>query len=270
MLETETPLVGDYDVVIALGGARQSNLDRTRYAAEAVKSGKASIKQLVVAGSSRALGKGEPENTANYAPNATTEFDLVAGAAKTVAQENPGLVTSMFYVEDEKAGTPAVLEGVLQALKDSGALKEGAKVAAVTTQIYQESTELDLARVARQFGVSETFAAGNPSDPKVVEARKPATYLSEILRTLKAANNGTVAEKAAKVAHAEKLAQVVANATRPEEKVLHEAEDGSFSIEEQDGNIRHQDADGSTWYSYQDGKSFSDKWSYNNDVYTVE
>src|SRR5437868_1193842 len=30
MFERETPLVGHYDIVIALGGARQSNLDRTR------------------------------------------------------------------------------------------------------------------------------------------------------------------------------------------------------------------------------------------------
>lgn len=197
MLETETPLLGQFDVVIALGGARQSNLDRTRYAVEAAKDGKAGIKQLIVAGSSRELNEAEQKATENYAPGATTEFELCVGAAKTVAQENPGLVASVMYVEDKRAGTPAVIEKVLATLQANGSLKEGAKVAAVTTQIYQASTELDLDRVAKQFGVAETFTAGNPSDPKVIEARKPATYLSEVLRTLKAATNAVESKKIA-------------------------------------------------------------------------
>lgn len=187
MLETETTLIGDYDVVIALGGARQSNLDRTRYAIDGVKEGNANFSQLIVAGSSRELNEAEQKATENYAPGAKTEFDLCVGAAKTVAQETPGVIASVMYVEDKRAGTPAVIEGVLTALRANGSLKDGARVAAVTTQIYQASTELDLARVASKFGITETFTAGNPSDPKIVGARKPATYLSEVLRTLKAA-----------------------------------------------------------------------------------
>jgi hypothetical protein len=195
MLEPETPLQGEYDVVIALGGARQANLDRTRYAVEAAKEGKAEIKQLIVAGSSRELNEAEQENAANYAPGAKTEFDLCVGAAATVAKENPGLVASVMYVEDKRAGTPAVIEKVLASLQASGSLKEGAKVAAITTQIYQASTEIDLDRVAKQFGVAETFTAGNPSDPNVVAKRTPATYLSEVLRTLKAATNAAQTER---------------------------------------------------------------------------
>ncbi len=187
MLETETPLSGEFDAVIALGGARQSNLDRTRYAVEATKEGNANFKHLIVAGSSRELNEAEQENVANYAPGATTEFEACVGAAKTVAQENPGLITSVLYVEDKRAGTPAVIEKVLSTLQANGSIHEGSRIGAVTTQIYQGSTELDLARVAKQFGISETFTAGNPSDPKIVEARTPATYLSEVLRTLKAA-----------------------------------------------------------------------------------
>ncbi|MFA6270512.1 MAG: hypothetical protein WC657_04900 [Candidatus Paceibacterota bacterium] len=197
MLETETPLSGQFDVVIALGGARQSNLDRTRYAVEAAKEGKAGIKQLIVAGSNRELNEAEQKATENYAPGANTEFELCVGAAKTVAQENPGLVASVMCVEDKRAGTPAVIENVLATLQANGSLKDGARVAAVTTQIYQASTELDLDRVAKQFGVAETFTAGNPSDPDVVAKRTPATYLSEVLRTLKAATNAAQAEAAA-------------------------------------------------------------------------
>ncbi len=189
MLEVETPLQGSYDAVIVLGGARQSNLDRTRYAVDAIKEGTATVKHLIVAGSSRELNEAEQENTANYAPGAKTEFDLCVGAAATAAKENPGLVASVMYVEDKKAGTPVVIENVLATLQASGSLPEGASVAAVTTQIYQTSTERDLARVAKQFGVAETFTAGNPSDPNVVAKRTPATYLSEVLRTLRAAVN---------------------------------------------------------------------------------
>lgn len=189
MLEAETPLLGNFDAVIVLGGARQSNLDRTRYAVDAIKDGNANAKQLIVAGSSRELSEAEQEDTANYAPGAKTEFDLCLGAAATVAKENPGLVASVMYVEDQKAGTPAVIEKVLSSLRDNGSLPEGASVASVTTQIYQASTERDLDRVATQFGVAETYTAGNPSDPNVVSKRTPATYLSEVLRTLRAAVN---------------------------------------------------------------------------------
>lgn len=195
MLEQETSLSGQFDAVIALGGARQSNLDRARYAVEAAKEGNANFKHLIVAGSSRELNEAEQENVANYAPGATTEFEACVGAAKTVAQENPGLITSVLYVEDERAGTPAIIEKVLATLQANGSIHEGSRVAAVTTQIYQSSTELDLARVAKQFGISETFTAGNPSAPKVIEARTPATYLSEVLRTLKAATLAAQTEK---------------------------------------------------------------------------
>ncbi|GAC1387494.1 MAG: hypothetical protein NVS1B7_0880 [Candidatus Saccharimonadales bacterium] len=195
MLKPETPLQGQFDVVIALGGARQANLDRTRYAVNATKEGSADIKSLVVAGSSRELNDAEQENAANYAPGATTEFDLCVGAASTVAKENPGFVASLMYVDDKRAGTPAVIEKVLATMKANGSLKDGARVAAVTTQIYQASTELDLARVAKQFGVTETFTAGNPSDPNVVAKRTAATYLSEVIRTLKAAANAAQIER---------------------------------------------------------------------------
>ena len=77
MLETETPLQGHYDAVAALGGARQANLDRLRYAAEARRSGKASFDHLVAAGAKRKLRDDEKANVANYAPNAETEMDLL-------------------------------------------------------------------------------------------------------------------------------------------------------------------------------------------------
>lgn len=209
MLEPETPLVGDYDVVIALGGARQANLDRTRYAVKCAKDGKASFRYLVVAGSSRELNEAEQENASNYAPDAKTEFDLCVGAAATVAKENPGLVVSVQYVEDKRAGTPAVIEQALKTLQDNGSLPEGARIAVITTQIYQASTEIDLARVAKDFGITETFTAGNPSDPNIVAKRTTATYLSEVLRALKAATNGVKAQNEWAVKEAEAARRTV-------------------------------------------------------------
>jgi hypothetical protein len=195
MLEIETPLEGRFDVVIALGGARQANLDRIRYAVNAYKEGKASgTFWLIVAGSDRELNEAEQDNTANYAPGAKTEFDLCVGAAQTIEKENPGFHIDVFRVEDKRAGTPDVIEKVLVILKAHGSLDDGESIAVVTTQIYQSSTELDLVRVAKKFGIVDTYTAGNPSDPNIVAKRTPATYLSEILRTLKAVVNATRAE----------------------------------------------------------------------------
>jgi hypothetical protein len=250
MLEAETPLQGDFDAVIVLGGARQSNLDRTNYAVEAIKGGKANVKQLIVAGSSRELNEAEQENTANYAPGAKTEFDLCVGAAATASKENPGLVASVMYVEDKRAGTPAVIENVLATLQANGTLPEGSKVAAVTTQIYQTSTERDLDRVAKQFGVAETFTAGNPSDPNVVANRTPATYLSEVLRTLKAATNAAQAEKEYAKAELEASDQRVEAATGAKETVVHQSADGGRTVEDERGNLYVVEPDGSRWISY--------------------
>jgi len=185
----ENPLIGHYDVVVVLGGARQANLDRARYAITCLDKERASFMHLVVAGSHRALKDDEQNNAANYAPGAQTEFDLCVGAAKAVAEENPGLVASVMRVEGSKGvGTPDIIDSVLSAMRGSGSLpSENATAAAITTQIYRASTELDIARVAKKYGIEQTFAAGTLSDPEIIAKRTPATYLSEIVRTLKAA-----------------------------------------------------------------------------------
>ncbi len=194
MLETETPLSGNYDVIVALGGARMANLDRPKYAADAVKNGRASFDHMVVAGSARPLRPDEQPLAEKYGLSAAfTEFDLCDAAAKIVASENPDLSISSYTAGDEKANTPKVLANTFRKLRAEGKLPEGTRVAAVTTQIYQVSTSLDVKRVAKQFGL-EAMAAGNPSDPELVAKRTPATYKSEILRTLKAAAMAAKAE----------------------------------------------------------------------------
>lgn len=179
MLEPETPLESEFDAVIALGGARQSNLDRTRYAAKAIGDGNAKARLIMVAGSNRPLPKTEKASVANYAPEAMTEADLCLAAANLVSQEFTDVPILPFEVKEENAGTPRILEAIFS-------VRSWPRVGVVTTQIYQLATELDAARIGKQFGV-QTKVAGTPSDPKVIEARTPATYLSEVLRTLRAA-----------------------------------------------------------------------------------
>lgn len=183
----ETPLEGDFDIVGVLGAARQAPKDRALYAARAIHEGRATAQKVVIVGSARKLGEAEQENTANYAPGAVTEFDLCVGAAEAVKQEFPEIEVETMFVDSEKAGTPQVVEHILSELQSRDELPEGARLAAVTTQIYQTATSLDVARVAERFGISDTLVAGNPSDPNIVAKRTPATYLSEILRTMRAA-----------------------------------------------------------------------------------
>jgi hypothetical protein len=244
MLRAETPLVGEYDVVIVLGGARQSNLDRSRYAAESLREGRASARHLVVAGSSRRLKEAEQANASNYAPGATTEFDLCAGAAATVARENPGIPVSVQLIDEERVGAPTIINAVLSSLQ----VGKGAKVAAVTTQIYQPFTSLDLARAASEFGATETFTAGNPSDSNVVARRTPATYLSEILRTLKAATHAFQAEQERRpYAEREKTATAVDAAILPTDTILESNEGGRSLVLAEDGSRYVIEPDGTRW-----------------------
>lgn len=193
----ETPLVGHYDLVIALGAARQANIDRARYAVGCMKGNYdlTSFKRLILAGSGRRLGAEEQKSTSNYAPGAKNEFDLCVGAARIVAMDNPDLVVSLSYTPDQKAGTPDVIENVLKAMVQTEEVIYGeTPVAAITTQIYQASTQMDLERVAKKFGITNIYVAGNPSSPEIVAKRTPATYLTEIVRTLKAATQLVAAE----------------------------------------------------------------------------
>lgn len=187
LLHEQTPLIGKFDAVVVLGGARQSNLDRTRYAADAITAKQARVGHVIVAGTMRPLNDLEKENVANYAPGAETEFGLCVGAGLTVADEVPDLMPSFVKLHSQLGGTPAVLDRVMSALSSRELLTERSRIGAVVTQIYQPSTALDLTRIARRYGVSRTLAAGNPSDPNIVAKRTPATYLNEVIRTLHAA-----------------------------------------------------------------------------------
>jgi hypothetical protein len=189
ILKPKTPLTGNFDIVVSLGAARQANLERARHAAEAISSGQAKAFLLVITGSDRPLNEIEQDKVVNYAPGATTEFDLATGAAQSIANEYPEISTRLVHVAGEYANTTDVIKTVLADLKTGGVSPDGLRLGAVTTQIYQPFTSIEVAAAAKELGVAETFVAGNPSDPEIVAKRTPATYLSEILRTLRAAAN---------------------------------------------------------------------------------
>ncbi|MDO8444132.1 MAG: hypothetical protein Q7S80_01340 [bacterium] len=188
MRKLDTPLVGNFDLVVALGGARQANLDRAQFAAKAWSEEATTFGQLIVAGSNRILLETEIENVVNYARDARTEFDLCVAAAGLVAVQWPGMITSQFCVLDERAGTPAILESLIGAGLGSRLLSVDSRIAVVTTQIYTLATELDLARVLNKLRIrAHRMVAGTPSDPETFAKRTTATYLSEVIRTLRAA-----------------------------------------------------------------------------------
>lgn len=185
LINPETPLLGGYDAVIAMGAARMAPLDRLSYAADAVTSGAASAKLLIAAGSERKVGDGERSATDTYAPGAVTEFDLSSSAAIQVARESRLLVSPLF-VPGEAAGNLDVFNAAANTLTRQGILTRA--LGAVTTEIYRKATEMDLRFVAREIGIPSIAVAGNPSDPAIVARRTPATYLAEVVRTMRSAS----------------------------------------------------------------------------------
>lgn len=188
MLKHETPLAGQFDAVIVLGAARQAPKDRTLYAVNAVAESRATVGQIIAVGSARKLKEAEQEAVANYAPTAQTEADLMVAAANLALAQAPEVPVRVIQLEEEKANTAFVVKAALSTLQAEGRLPENARIGAVTTQIYQAASQLDVQRAAKEFGIDAVYTAGNPSDPAVVAKRTPATYLSEVARTLTAAS----------------------------------------------------------------------------------
>jgi hypothetical protein len=178
MLKHETPLVGEFDVIAALGAARRAPYDRIKYAVQAVKSEAASGRVVAVA-NTRDLVPGEAEAAAAFIPaGAETEADLVRGAAAKVSEEED-VEIPVIVTDHPKADTETTVSTMMEQFGQDRL----ARVGAVTTQIYWAKTELDMARFGRRYG-TDTAVAGNPSEPAIVGNRTMATYHSEILSTL--------------------------------------------------------------------------------------
>lgn len=96
------PATPDVDFIVILGGARLSNLLRPRFAAQLLRSGAVTARQVILLGGHRPVMDWEREATDTYAPGTATELDLLlAGAAAEL-----GIDTS--NVEEESHGDPTV------------------------------------------------------------------------------------------------------------------------------------------------------------------
>lgn len=181
MCRGETPLTGEYDVIIALGGARRAPLHRACYAAQAIEDVRATADMIIVAGSIRQLAA--TEKPQDYAVGADTEYDLCVGAASWIQKRYPKLNISTVCKNDPRSGNDGVIDKVMQVLGASTPLS----VAAVTTKIYAVGLHLDMARAARRHGWRGFLAAGHGSDPEMVSKRGLIPYYSECLTTLRKA-----------------------------------------------------------------------------------
>ena len=84
MVRSSEPQKDHYDFVTVLGGANKSPLMRVTYAKEQLEKYNLAVPHMVLLGSSRPLNDLEKKNTADYAPGAQDEFDLMNGALETV------------------------------------------------------------------------------------------------------------------------------------------------------------------------------------------
>lgn len=187
MCHGETPLPSreEWDMIIALGGARRSILNRATYAAQAIKEGRADARILAIAGSTRPLLEKEIELTRDFAPDARTEYDLCVGAAGHIRKRNPEINIITVCEDNPRSGNDGVIDATIATCGNDLDNQTSLKIAAVTTRIYVVGLGLDMARAALRHGWRAHFAAGHASDPEVVYNRSTATYLSEVLTTLR-------------------------------------------------------------------------------------
>ena len=186
--ESETPLVGDYDLLIApTGSARQAPRQRARHAVDAILRGDATAGIIVGVGSSRRLNEKEQLDVENYAPGALIELDLVAAASREIATALPKTVVATCFVDNERAGNDDILSAVIEGVRRFSQPPYPISIAAVTTQIYRWSLDLDLRRIAARYGIGRTFVAGNASNREVIAKRSLETYITENLRNIRAA-----------------------------------------------------------------------------------
>lgn len=82
LVQDTTPIDDNPNSLIILGGANRAPFDRMRYGLENV----ANFGQVAYLGSSRPVSDAEREKTAEYAPEAVTEFELGVGALETLVQ----------------------------------------------------------------------------------------------------------------------------------------------------------------------------------------
>ena len=190
MLREETPLVGEFDVIAALGGARMAPYDRVWFMTDAIYSGQVSGRvegqrpKLVAIGSTREVKPDEAKAAEQYAEEPKIEYHLMRSAVDKIESITDAKIEPMLTAKAKANTEDSVRQIIGKFKKDSPDFRLGL----VTTQIYQAFTQCDAERVARDYEGVTVQVGGNPSDPEIVAKRTPSTYLSEVIRTLRAAS----------------------------------------------------------------------------------
>lgn len=187
----ETPLpTEDTELYLGLGGARKANLDRTLYATDGMAA-RHSRGVFLGTGSARKLEQAEREKyVVSYAPDLSegaTETDLLDAAARHAKAFHPELDIDVVPAPAGKIGTVDVIKRGIDYYTDHNGGNRPASFTAVTQQIYRLYTLMDARRAALERGIDRFYVAGCPSEQAIVDSRTHATYLSEIMRTLRAA-----------------------------------------------------------------------------------
>lgn len=172
---------GVADIGLALGGARRSPLHRGCYIAEAIARGKADVKFLVIAGSTRPVGEAEQATVQDFAPRVKTEIDICEAAADFIGRKQPHMCIKVICNDDPRSGNRGVLAKVMLEI---GSYYPIHSIIASTTAIYRTALMFDLMLAKEEYSLTYVDAAGHPSDPEMVFNRTIATYLSENLTTL--------------------------------------------------------------------------------------
>jgi hypothetical protein len=82
LVDESTPRATNYDAVAILGGGRQTPLVRSQFLADLIEKGEVVTPRVYLLGSPRAIIESERQFSDTYAPQATSEFDLMNAAGE--------------------------------------------------------------------------------------------------------------------------------------------------------------------------------------------
>lgn len=214
MIEHTSPCKKKYDAILILGGARMSCLYRTRYAKQLVQKQGVKTAQIAALTGMRPIADSERTATDTYAPDASTEYDLMKAAViqsfrlsgdwkkRGEASERPNsswvletyekasvisvLAAPSSRPEERRANTADTLLFWSQ-LSESQGCKD---ILMVTSQIYVPYQHLE---AVRTLGLPCGFAIETVGFPREWSSsmqglQTAANYLQEIRSTILSAN----------------------------------------------------------------------------------
>lgn len=217
LIGIHTPSNTDFDYIIALGGARFSCLYRPRYMYELITEHGITAKAAILLSGMRPISETERPATDTYAPNATTEYDLInAGGEQSFelpanyreeiyhnenpnkswavrAYDTPADILPLFSVsgpssvpEKRRANSADTYKFFIEKFN----VKSGQKLLLVTSQIYVPYQQIEALRTLAIPNSLYIETVGFPVEwsGQLQGMMEPANYLQEIRSTIQAIN----------------------------------------------------------------------------------